>query len=59
LPTNASVDFFEVASHGSPKTMGVWLLETDVLLPDGSRPFLMDTEQVKAERSSVAASVRK
>ncbi len=40
-------------------SMGVWLLETDVLLPDGSRLFLMDTEQLKAERSSAAASERK
>jgi hypothetical protein len=41
---DARANFFEVATHVAPKTLGIWLLETDVMLPDGSRLILCDSE---------------
>jgi hypothetical protein len=40
----ASSNQFAVADQVSPKTMGLWLLETDVRLRDGSRVVLLDSE---------------
>jgi hypothetical protein len=39
-----SANQFAVADQVSPKTMGLWLLETDVRLRDGSRVVLLDSE---------------
>lgn len=41
---NDNVELFQVAEKVSPTTMGLWLLETDIVLPDGSVVIFMDTE---------------
>ena len=40
----SDVQHFEVAEQVAPTTYGVWLLETGIVLPDGSEVLLMDSE---------------
>jgi hypothetical protein len=42
--TNNNTEIFHVAEHVDPSTMGIWLVETDIVLPDGSTVLFMDTE---------------
>jgi hypothetical protein len=42
--SDAYANFFAVADQVEPKTLGVWLLVTDVVTEDGVRIVLMDTE---------------
>lgn len=42
--TNNNTEIFHVAEHVDPSTMGIWLVETDIKLPDGSTVLFMDTE---------------
>ena len=39
-----NIDLFQVAEQVAPTTMGIWLLQTDIELPDGSVVLFMDTE---------------
>jgi len=41
---NTELDMFTVAEKVSPQTMGIWLMETNITLKDGSTVFFMDTE---------------
>jgi hypothetical protein len=49
---------FAVADQVSPKTMGLWLLETDVRLRDGSRVVLLDSEGFLRTMSTKATMPR-
>lgn len=41
---SAQNNIFTVGDTVAPKTMGIWLLETDITLEDGTKVLFMDTE---------------